>query len=85
MDRVTAPKLPFDIPKGEQSLASGKGWFCTRVRPQSQRGSGEKGFLAGTERRDRGFGALHHVHRAFAQTQRLSSDPSTACAYALLG
>lgn len=58
MDRVTAPKLPFDIPKGEQSLASGEGWFCTRVRPQSQRGSDEKGFLAWSERRDRGFGAL---------------------------
>ena len=58
MDRVTDPKLPFDIPKGEQSFAPGKGRFCARVRPQSQRGSGEKGFLAGTGRRDRGLGAL---------------------------
>src|SRR5664280_1515118 len=57
MDRVTAPKLPLDIPKGEQSLASGKGRFCTRVRPITtwQR---REGFLAGTQRCDRGLGAL---------------------------
>ena len=70
MDRVTAPKLPFDIPRGEQSLASGKGRFCARVRPQSQRGSGEKGFLAWTERHDRGFGALQLSTASSYRNQR---------------
>ena len=70
---ITAPKPPFDIPRGEHSFASCKGKFCARVRPQSQRGSGEKGFLAGTERRDRGFGALQVLVRSGGRKGRLRS------------